>query len=191
MLRIKSVISYVALFGVVSWTLISCNYVYKKNLTKEVSSFLGQTIKIPENIKYYGFNENPSYLKEGIPKIIVWFDSTDCAPCSVKSMYLYEEIESFCRDSLNGAELVFLFSPRNDENAILQSNLYASRPVYDVYVDENREMYDLNSSIPSIKELHVFLLDKNNTVQFSGRPVMQNKKMIELYKKKLEQLSSI
>lgn len=190
MLRVRNIITSVLLIGMMICEFNSCNLSYKNKLTNEVSSFLGKRIEMPKKMTYFGFNESPSFLKENISRIIVWCDSSECAACSMKSMYLFEEIANFCKDSVNEAELVFIFSPSSKEKEMVITNLELSRPIYDVYVDENGEMSRLNDFMPSLKELHVFLLDKKNVVQLSGCPVL-NSRLTDMYKKKLKQLSYI
>ena len=160
----------------------SCNN--NKKLQSEIASFTGSQMIIPaemlpDSVDIFNV-EN---------KLIIWFDSAECASCRVNRLYEWDEdpVASHARGLPGKFGIVLIFSPQADEVRSLKVNLTGYELSFPVIIDEESRFPKLNPHIPTNRQLHAFLLDKNNKVVLVGNP-LGNESLWELYREQIRAL---
>ena len=166
---------------------ISCNN--NRVLVKDVEKFIDQQIILPfdwnavlkgKDVILNGFVDVPI-------KLVVWYDSLVCGSCEVKRMFEWNDITAYA-DSLNQwFRIVFLFTPKKENVYTVNYSLKAERFGYPVFIDENASFAKQNNRLPKNRQLHSFLLDKNNRVVMVGNP-LRNPMLWNLYKSTIQKM---
>ncbi len=113
-------------------------------------------------------------------KMVVYYDSLVCSPCSAKKIRLWNnEIDSM--KVLNpDFKYYFIFAPKKEDENTLFSTFMEYKFNYPVFIDVNNVFRKENPHLPDNLSLHTFLLDKNNKVVLVGNPI-HNTKIKEMY----------
>lgn len=162
----------------------------ENKIQKELQSFYNQAITIPINMQCFE-GEKYEFVNWSInrPKIVIWYDSTECGSCKIKNLPAFKHFESYCQDLKYDLDLVFLFSPsrQNVRQTLEEASISTKLHDYPIYIDTANQFYKLNPHIPANKLMHSFLLDSESKVVLVGNPI-QNQAMFDLYKKTIEEM---
>lgn len=164
----------------------SCN---NNGIVKDIEEFKGQQIIISrdwhtvwkgKDTLLYKFTEAPI-------KLMVWYDSLSCASCQIVSMYEWDDIIKQAHLFEKWLNIIFLFTLSRED--IYEAGMMFKRISfhYPVFIDQNGTFVKQNPNLPQNKQLHIFLLDKNNKVVMAGNP-LRNPKLWELYKSTIQKM---
>ena len=138
-------------------------------VAKEFRKMLGNTIHFPDAIVRIPDDglSTEGLINNGLPKLVIWIDSTECSSCRIGNLYEYEELYRQSRDS--GFEVVIMFSPREDEYCDAMHMVGLRHYAFPVYFDSDNS-FGIANKIPSDRRFHAFLLHCENRVCFIGDP---------------------
>ena len=178
LLSIKNVIIVVLL----SLVAISCKKSTDVRVQAEklVPEWVGKTIVLPGNLQAM------EYVPDGVErahrqaeyKVLLYVDSAGCSSCRLK-LHEWSRLIAEADSTMTGRlSFLFFFQPknRNEMLYLLRANAFS----YPVYIDENKELDQLNK-FPNNPSFQCFLLDANNKILSIGNPT-ENPKIWDLYK---------
>jgi hypothetical protein len=126
----------------------------------------------------------PDFVK--IPtKLMVWYDSQGCTSCEADKMYMWGDIANFADSLAQWFNIIFLFTPKNEDIQGVVMALKREQFDYPIFIDQNGTFVKQNPKLPKNRQLHSFLLDKNNRVVLVGSP-LHNPSLWELYKRTIQ-----
>ena len=144
----------------------SCTDDYK--IRHQLDTLYGNPIIIPSETMELvrGFNEKDRNRCK--LRLVVYMDSTRCSSCAIKRLRDWELL----REDLNEeVDLVFIFAPMKEEYEKVRDALCKELTSSDVYVDKKHAFIRENPHIPSNHKMHVFLLNKKDSVILVGNPL--------------------
>lgn len=173
-------------------TLVSCFIlaISCKNapIDKIVQNMMGQEVKIPSSIILYSKNTESIIMNnEHLTKLIVYLDSTECASCTINSMYMWENLLSFSKSSENKLDIIFIAAPKEEDTIHVINSIISNNNNCPIYLDRQHDFIKMNDFMPQDNKFHTFLLDKNNKIIMIGNPTKSDKLLHLLHKKIAEQ----
>lgn len=159
-------------------------------LVHDIKSLSGSTIKIPNNLcaKIEGRDTSLLVNQSEFATMIIWYDTIQCASCSMNSVNIWKTFFEYSFDSIEGFNPIIIFSPNKRLLRDFEVSLKVTKFKYPVLVDYDNIFQRINPQIPMTSNLfHVFLLDKNKKVVLVGNP-LDNKLLLQLYKKTIHEL---
>lgn len=161
-----------------------------QKLYRQLEEFSRKQIVIPEGIPYIDSSGKCTLDYKSCPTLmVVYIDSIQCATCRMKSMFEYDEIINFSKDSISGFIPVFIFSPSKSHIAEVRRTLEILELNYPSLLDEAGLFSKANPHIPIDNRFHTFLLDRDRNVIIVGDP-SRNPILWELYKTTIIELIS-
>jgi len=94
----------------------------------------------------------------------------------------WEEMATYADSLSQWFSIIYLFTPQKEDVNRLNILLKSDKFDYPVFIDFNGSFVKQNPKIPKNRQLHSFLLDKNNKVVLIGSP-LYNPMLWELYKR--------
>lgn len=155
-------------------TLSSCNdnsgKEYRK--TDNIGQITGNEFIIPPQGKWYSIDGDTSVQISDGAKLVLYFDSNNCAPCALKELEHWKNILNNV-DSIRseGIELdaMFILHAEKNNNALVKA-LSDHKFSHPVLFDELREFEKYNL-LPQNELYNTFILDADNRVLFVGNPL--------------------
>lgn len=128
-------------------------------------------------------------INDSIPKLIVYFDSTECSSCRISELNRYNDMFYQSLSQRHIFRPIVIFAPlKNDMQAVKNLLEYYAFP-HTIYLDKDNCFYKCNKSVISNdKRLHTFLTDEANNIILAGNPI-GNSELMELYYKTIDQLT--
>jgi len=120
-------------------------------------------------------------------KMIVWYDSLSCASCQVNRMYEWTDIVAYADSFAQWFSIIYLFTPKKEDLGRVNMALNVDNLDYPIFIDQNGSFVKQNSNLPKNRQLHSFLLDKNNRVVLVGSP-LYNPSLWELYMRTIQKM---
>ena len=121
--------------------------------------------------------------------LVVYFDSTICATCSVKTLYKWYDIMDKSRKNYNqDFKFYFIFSTSSDQIEDINYSLNSISFDYPIFLDTCNIFTKKNTNLPTNPLLHVFMIDKNRNVVMVGSP-LNNERLENAYWRKLKHLT--
>ncbi len=158
-----------------------------RDLSKQVELFTGTEISVPTDMEARISGRDTILSIDPAIRMVVWYDSSECAGCRVRRLDEWNAIINYSRDSVTGFEPVFIFSPSKEGIRGLQAAMKVNDFTYPMYIDDRHLFTKANPGIPADIRFHVFLLDKNNRVTLVGNP-LHNESLWSLYKSTIKTL---
>lgn len=167
--------------GLVIFCVVSCNF--KKGPENIIPEMVGKRVAL-EDLTSFWMGRDSLYLKtdSSLVKLIVFYDSTACQSCRVKTMF---EWESFIEmEKKTNGKFVFMpvFSPSKNEYEQFLRLLAISRFKHHVWVDSSGSFLRNNKFLPEDKFYYAFLVDESNSILIVGDPIV-NPNLVQLYDK--------
>ena len=178
----------ISLALVVFLCIIPCSCANNK-FAKDVTQLMGKEIRFSTDWDVV-WKRKDTILADfmDVPvKMVVWIDSIVCSSCQIGKMYEWAEHTKYADSLAQWFHIVFLFSPKKEEQQRVNIALKANRINYPVFIDKHATFVNLNREIPKNRRLHIFLVDKNNNVVLVGNP-LYNPTLWELYKRTIKRL---
>ena len=162
----------------------------KNKIKKQAKLLYTQEISFPATMlclegEKYKFLD----LCESHPRIVIWYDSTECSICRINDLHKYKSFEQYCQNLAFGPDVIFLFSPTRETVSQLCEEAPSNTKLHDypIYIDTANMFAKLNPCIPENKLMHSFLLDATSLVSLVGNPI-QNQAMFDLYKMTIDEM---
>jgi len=166
--------------------LCSCT---NNRLVKDVERFKGQEIIIPADLDavWNGRDTILTGFTEAPIKLVVWYDSLGCTSCEANKMHVWDNIANYADSLSQWFNIVYLFSPKREDLYHVRAVLKREKFDYQVFIDKDATFVKQNSKLPKNRQLHSFLLDKNNKVVLVGNP-LHNPTLWMLYKTTIQKM---
>ena len=151
---------------------------------------MGQAIAIPENLTVISDRNiiSLSDFEKETNALVILYDSLECSSCQIG--HLYDYLWSYEKlDSIQGCQLMTIFSPRQEEYDEVVKQLMILNFPYPIYVDMSGSFRKINKCIPDDRRFHSFLIDKNGKPVFVGNP-MSGPRMMELFMEAVSNLEA-
>lgn len=163
--------------------LIFCLSCTNKLEKKELKSFLGSKIVLPENLIPFNFPEGYSSSQDllNTRKIILYIDSSSCSECKIKELHRYNDVINYLRSESDDFSFIIIFG--TDNNYFIKNTMDLFNVKLPYFLDIEQNLKTRNEKFPSSVFLHCFLII-NNKVVLSGEPI-HNDKMLLLYRREL------
>ena len=157
---------------------VSCNSFVRVN--GDIAKLKSEAIVIPYD-KLVCFEGSKTKPDETVGSILVYIDSSDCSVCSLNNLPYWDHLNKIIHDETGfQLQIIPVFKPAKDYKDALLWHVKRQQNSFDIYVDTLGAFYASNSHLPDNKELHTFLLDKDNNVILVGNPI-HNKELQSLY----------
>ena len=160
-------------------------------LIKDMEQFMGQEINLSSDLSALWEGKETTItlvdFAEVSVKLVVWYDSLGCVSCDVNRMYQWSEMISYADSLAESFRIVYLFTPKKDDLRGINISLRADKLDYPIFIDPNATFVQQNPSLSKNRQLHSFLLDKNNRVVLVGNP-LHNPSLWSLYKRTIQKM---
>ncbi len=115
-------------------------------------------------------------------KMVLYVDSSECSPCMLDRMYLWNDIIEETEKYNDRIRFIFIFEPKHGKFALEDVLLAAESSGLNncIYVDTAMLFKKQNPNLPGDKLYHAFLIDERDNILLVGNPVV-NKKVKELF----------
>lgn len=157
--------------------LSSCNQ-YDRKVEGDIEQLCRATISIPvhQMQRFEGLCDSASLINtSGEFRMIVYIDSTECSPCTLKYLYDWEPILDSLISYPKYRESIFIFAPSKSECPKVERELNQKNFKYPVYLDTCNAFVKGNRSIPANRMMHTFLIDAKDSVVLVGNPLTNEK----------------
>lgn len=105
-------------------------------------------------------------------RFVVYVDSTECTPCELDKMYMWNDLISKARQYKGKLKYIFVIAPKSKESLVdIYLSIEYSGLRSHVYIDTAYVFRDSNKEFPMDSKFHNFLLDKHDSVLFVGNPL--------------------
>jgi len=150
---------------------------------------MGQKITISSdlNVVWNGKDTVLTDFTKAPAKLVVWTDSLGCTSCRASKMSEWNSIIVYADSIAQWFNIIFLFTPKKEDIDRVNIALKADKFDYPVFVDQNANFVKQNPKLPKNRQLHSFLLDKNNKVVMVGSP-LYNPALWALYKTTIQRM---
>ena len=166
--------------------ILSCS---GNKLVRSVEKFLGQQISLSSdwNAIVRGRDAVLADFTSAPVKLVIWYDSRSCTSCEVSNMYEWEDITAYANSLAEWLSIIYLFTPKEVDLYVTSITLKGTKFDYPVFIDQNGTFVKQNPKLPKNRQLHSFLLDKNNRVVMVGNP-LHNPTLWALYKSTIQKM---
>jgi len=158
-------------------------------LVKEIEQFMGQQIIVPVDLNAVWSGRDTVLIDftEVPAKLVVWYDSLMCHTCQVSRMSDWNNIVEYADSLSQWFSVIYLFTPPKEDVSKVNASLKADKFDYPVFIDLNADFVRQNPQLPQSRQLHSFLLDRNNKVVLLGNP-LHNPALWALYKSTVQKV---
>lgn len=168
------------------FALSSCT---RLRIKKEMKDVVGTEITLPQSLEYIsGRDSTYESQDKTLATMLIWYDSTMCSTCKLSGLQSLAEIELFCRDSVDNATVIIIFSPPAKAHETFREASSLTKRDYPIQVDYEGAFIRENSQLPKTGYMHTFLLDRDGKIVLVGDPV-SNPVLWRTYKKYLYKLN--
>ena len=102
-------------------------------------------------------------------------------------MSTWKDITAYADSLSQWFRIVYLLSPKQEDVHRVKVLLKSVHFDYPIFIDPHASIARQNPNLPKNKQLHSFLLDKNNRVVMVGNP-LQNNTLWNLYKNTIQKM---
>jgi len=166
--------------------LCSCT---NNRLVRDVGKFMNQQITLPESMSvvWRGKDTIMTNYSTSFIKLIIWYDSLRCISCEANKINEWREIIAYTDSLDKWLSIIYLFTPRKNDIYKVKMALKSDKLDYPIFIDQHLIFVKQNPKLPKNRELHSFLLDKDNRVVLIGNP-LHAPPVWNLYKKTIQTL---
>lgn len=152
-----------------------------------LETFLSQEVTFPSTLICCSSDtDGVTSLRDSIPKLIIYVDSTQCSSCRVSHLSEYIPLYD---DALRSRRytLSIILSPPMSEYGHIAHLLELYNYPFPVFLDKSHSFRKENGFIPDDARFHAFLTDQANRPVLVGDPV-RSKKIRQLFEPMLTEL---
>lgn len=156
----------------------------KQDIQKELKLLTSKPIILPKNSIVISSKDNPDINSHNQCdlKLIIYTAPQNCSSCGINNIHIWEKYLEYAQLFNGRLKLYFIYAPKKSEVNKIKLALGNNPLDYPVFIDDIGEFERMNIHLPKNKELHTFLLDKNNNVIMVGNP-LQSKSIEHLFYK--------
>lgn len=116
-------------------------------------------------------------------RLITYIDTTECGPCTMESMYKWNEYLNYERDGI--IRIIFIFQTNKTILPSLIDSYHVSGLQHEIYLDTASIFERKNPKIPKEYRYHTILTNDKNQVILVGNPT-SNKRIKNLLLERIE-----
>ena len=177
------IIMLCVLTGMVS---VACNE-KKGELAQMAEAFAKEKIEIPDGlIQVYEGETRPVKIKKDQPKMIYWFDSTQCSMCNAKRLKTLDSLYVLS-ETVSPFDILLVFSPKTRDVKTTLETMSLYDLAHPVLVDVAQSFIQSNPALVNYPFFHQFYVDKNGHPRFVGDPTSSDV-MRDLFISKIHQV---
>ena len=154
----------------------------KGELERLAEAFSKEEITVPDGmVRVFDGEISPAESRKDMPKMIYWFDSTQCSMCNAKRLNTLDDLYVLSEKE-SPFEIVLVFSPEiKDVKSILET-MSLFDLAHPVLVDTDQSFIKMNPAMEDYPFFHRFYVDKKGHPQFVGDPT-SSQTMWDLFEK--------
>lgn len=156
----------------------------KNGEIQNLAEFIGTVISIPQEAE-------PAPERNGT--LVVYYDSATCSTCMLKHIDewdgLFPELNENTGKNGSDVQILFIFEPGRDDIERFVSELSKDSLPYHIFSDFNGIFKLSNDRLIGNRNLHTFLLDRNDRVILAGSP-LHNTVLRDTYGRFIDELNS-
>lgn len=154
----------------------------KSELERLVLAFSKETITIPDGlVRVFDGVIGSAEIRKDLPKMIYWFDSTQCSMCNAKRLNALDSLYVMSEET-TPFDIMLVFSPEIKEAGKILETMSFYDLAHPVLVDMDQSFLRLNPAMEDYPFFHRFYVDKKGHPKFVGDPLSSDI-MRELFKK--------
>ena len=116
-------------------------------------------------------------------RFVVYVDSSECSPCALDRMYMWNDFIDEAKLYDGKLRYVFIVVPKNAESLMdIYLSIESSGLKSHVYIDTAYYFRAANREFPKNSKFHQFLLNKHDSILFVGNP-LNSKNLEDIYKR--------
>lgn len=155
----------------------------KNGEIQNLAEFIGTVISIPQEAE-------PAPERNGT--LVVYYDSATCSTCMLKHIDewdgLFPELNENTGKNGNDVQILFIFEPGRGDIERFVSELSKDSLPYHIFSDFNGTFKLSNNRLIGNRNLHTFLLDRNDRVILAGSP-LHNTVLRDTYGRFIDELN--
>ncbi len=103
--------------------------------------------------------------------MVVYVDSSECSPCALSKLRFWNPLIAEAKKKQVDINYVFILAAKKEEMEDIDMELEITDLQSSIYLDTAFVFRGVNSVIPTERQYHSFLLDKNSNVILVGSPI--------------------
>lgn len=135
---------------------------------KKDYSLLGEVVSFPEAVS--DFDSIDSIINSNNLHIIIYIDSSQCTPCAIDDIVLWEKYDDFLCDERLDITLIFGI---NNQQFI--SNLLSKDYINYPYIIDKKRALIKNNPFLLKEKFRTFIIDRKKTIIWLGTPLLSQK----------------
>lgn len=107
------------------------------------------------------------------PVYVIYYSPEECSKCAINHMLANKPYFDFSKRQ-GGFETIIVVAPKEDSFSEILTLAEQQELSFPIYIDKGHHL-EAQSVIPNDERFHNFLLDKEGTVRYLGRPLSSEK----------------
>lgn len=154
-------------------------------LERMAQAFSKEKITVPDGlVRVFDGETSAAEIRKDLPKMIYWFDSTQCSMCNAKRLSTLDKLFALSEEE-SPFEILLVFSPEIKDVKKTVETMSLFDLAHPVLVDINQSFMKLNPVMEEYPFFHRFYVDKKGHPQFVGDPISSDA-MWELFEKTVQ-----
>jgi peroxiredoxin len=112
------------------------------------------------------------YLQKS-PVYVIYYSPDECSKCAINHMLANKPYFDFSKRQ-GGFETIIVVAPKEDSFSEILALAEQQELAFPIYIDKDHHL-EAQGVIPNDERVHNFLLDKEGTVSYIGRPLTSEK----------------
>lgn len=166
------------LFPTIGLVLLSlCSCAGDDKIKEEMERFYGQHVTLPLDSMLYMADDGARPAHDGTDyyKLVVYYDSTECSSCRLKTLYEWDTLIDSASSSGCGLGFYFVFNVPIQRMDDVKETLATYAEGLPVYLDTTGVFERVNPNLPRLSQMRTFMLDLKDTVVLVGNPVYNSR----------------
>ena len=150
-------------------------------IKKEISRIIGTKVEIPEGLQamLYGKDTIVDFSNSDIKMVVLYKDML-CSVCQLSQMEEWVDFLDIAYASGNAFQILFIFSPLEDDIPKLYREMRISTFPYPIILDYNKSFISDNPEYPRDINYNIVLINSENRIIAVGNP-LYNEQLKNLY----------
>ncbi len=140
-------------------------------MERMAQNFSRETITVPSDlVQVFDGKASVPEIRENMPKLIYWFDSTQCSMCNAKRLAYLDPLYRLA-ETETPYEVLLVFSPEVKDARKTVETMGLFDLAHPVLIDMNQSFYKANPAMEDYPFFHRFYVDAKGHPQFIGDPI--------------------
>lgn len=150
--------------------LVACNE-RLGHMERMAQNFSRETITVPSGlVQVFDGQSGAADLRENMPKMIYWFDSTQCSMCNAKRLAYLDPLYRLA-ETESPFDVLLVFSPEAKDAKKTVETMELFDLAHPVLIDMNQSFYKANPAMEDYPFFHRFYMDAKGHPKFVGDPI--------------------